>query len=268
MAWLTFFRRKPEAPRITVLAICCLAAIATPPLRKSDPIRTVLWAWERPEQLMSIDTRTTAVAVLDRTVRFSERTVRVHYRQHAVQVADEARLIAVVRLEGNAPTVDAVVKARLVEHVAHAAGRPRIGAIQIDFDATLSQRALYSELLRDIRAAVPDRVPLSITALVSWCADPDWLDALPIDEAVPMAFQMGPDADRVFAQLRRGERFRARICRTSIGISTDEPVNVQGYERTYIFNPKPWQALSVASLKACRGVACTDPGDLRRVRHQ
>src|SRR5215204_5421614 len=227
---------------LCLVTLCCLAATPADSRRWADPMRAVpsrvVWAWERPEQLTSIDVRTTAVAVLDRTIQFNERGERVRYRQQPLHVSAGATLIAVVRLEGDAVTVDESVRARIVDAAVAAARRPEIRALQIDFDATLSQRQLYRELLDGIRAAVPVHMPLSITALTSWCADSAWLDTLPVDETVPMAFQMGPDSERVRAMLSRGEAFHSRRCRESIGVSTDEPIVTSRFRRVYVFNPR------------------------------
>ena len=51
-------------------------------------------------------------------------------------------------------------------------------AIQIDFDATKSERSFYRELITDLRQRLPANVHLSITALASWCMDDDWLSDL------------------------------------------------------------------------------------------
>jgi len=53
--------------------------------------------------------------------------------------------------------------------------------VQIDFDARRSQRRFYVRLLRDLRRRMPPSLPLSITALASWCAYDDWLSGLPIE---------------------------------------------------------------------------------------
>jgi len=113
--------------------------------------------------------------------------------------------------------------------------------MQIDFDAAVSQRRLYAALLEGVRAAIPRWMPLSVTALSSWCSDPDWLDSLPVNEAVPMLFRMGPDAGAVRRQVGRREPFAALRCRTSVGLSTDEPVALsRAGRRVYLFHPLAW----------------------------
>ena len=68
-----------------------------------------------------------------------------------------------------------------------------IQALQVDFDATVSQRAFYRDVLQQLRRRLPASMPLSITALASWCIFDDWLAGLPVDEVVPMVFRMGAD---------------------------------------------------------------------------
>ena len=64
-----------------------------------------------------------------------------------------------------------------------------VAALQVDFDARQSQREWYAGVLRRVRAQMPPQMPLSITALASWCSyDGYWLRTLPVDEAVPMLF--------------------------------------------------------------------------------
>jgi hypothetical protein len=205
------------------------------------------WAWERPDDLASIDIRHAGAAILDRTIRFTSERADVRYRQHVVRVPDRAVQIAVVRIEGKTAHVSDEVRRQIVREVIGAARRPSVRALQIDFDATTSQRSLYRRVLTDIRAALPPDMPLGITALASWCADPAWLDALPIDEAVPMVFQMGPDAGTVRRQLARGDAFASRRCRGTLGVATDEPLTFQPMHRVYIFSPRPWTPAAVAS---------------------
>jgi hypothetical protein len=45
--------------------------------------------------------------------------------------------------------------------------------IQIDFDATRSERGFYRALLNDLRARVPRSTAFSITALASLCIHDD-----------------------------------------------------------------------------------------------
>jgi hypothetical protein len=132
-----------------------------------------------------------------------------------------------------------------------AAVRPGIDAVQIDFDARVSEREFYRQLLVAVRAALPNGVALSITALASWCLDDRWLDGLPIDEAVPMLFRMGADQDDIRRRLDAGADFPAEICRASVGRSTDEPSPLrQPMRRTYVFHPRPWSREDLRAVSA------------------
>jgi hypothetical protein len=119
--------------------------------------------------------------------------------------------------------------------------------VQIDFDATVSERNFYRSLLTRVRQELLASTRLSITALASWCAGDDWLSDLPIDEAVPMLFRLGVDQRQFQRRLETGQRFESRMCQNSAGVSTDEPVYTPAVRRLYIFSPKPWSKSSFAA---------------------
>ncbi len=88
---------------------------------------------------------------------------------------------------------------------------------------------------------MPASLPLSITALASWCSYDDWIATLPVDEAVPMLFRMEPDRRR--ARPDRPElRIREPLCTGSVGISTHEPwPEEMADKRIYIFADRGWR---------------------------
>jgi hypothetical protein len=158
--------------------------------------------------------------------------------------------VAVVRVETRRGFRDAPqLRRALTAAILDVTNRPSIRAIQIDFDATRSERDFYTAVVRDIRTQLPGTTTLSITALLSWCAHDDWIHALPIDEAVPMYFRLGREAHNVF----NGDSsyaIREPLCATSAGIATDEPsrsLSLAG-KRVYIFNPRPWTARQLRLL--------------------
>jgi len=105
----------------------------------------------------------------------------------------------------------------------------------------------YRDLLADVRSRLPVSMPLSMTALASWCLDDDWISDLPVDEAVPMLYRMGPDARGITAWLREGGEFVPPLSRQSIGLSLDTPIAglaIAG-KRVYLFSPRPWSTESV-----------------------
>ncbi len=138
--------------------------------------------------------------------------------------------------------------------IAALARRQPTAAVQIDFDAVVSERAFYRELLVELRQQLPGSLPLSITALASWCLGDGWLEGLPVDEAVPMLLRMGSDRSQVLAHLARGDDFRADICRQSVGISTDETVvSFPRGRRVYVFHPRAWDEEAVQKAIAGAG---------------
>jgi hypothetical protein len=229
----------------TALASCLCAlhpdvADLTPPAGRMNtlPART-LWVWERPEDLSSIDPRTTAIATLDRTLVLGRRMSVVPRRQSYLYPAGTRR-IAVVRIEAPG-TIAEGMEPFAAEAILDVAGDPAIAALQIDFDARRSQREFYTALLRDLRRRMPPSLPLSITALASWCSSDDWIAALPVDEAVPMLFRMEPG--RRFARPGIPEfRIREPLCESSIGVSTREPTlaDLAG-KRVYVFADAGWR---------------------------
>lgn len=217
----------------------------------ADVPRIVIWAWERPEDLRFLSSHEVAVAYLAGSVFLDAQPV-VRPRAQPLKVANTTAVIAVVRLELTpaTPTVfDDRYREQIVRDIVHLAAVPVTG-LQIDFDALASQHQFYRDLLLDLRHQLPGSLPLSITALGSWCAGDDWLSGLPISEAVPMMFRMGPDRDAIAESFAPGNDFHEPLCQTSIGVSTDEPwpVTLRG-RRVYVFSPKPWNEHGFSVVK-------------------
>ena len=214
--------------------------------------RLTLWAWERPEQLRFLTSSDVAVAFLAGSVYLdAEPTTRL--RAQPLRVNPKTPLIAVVRLEVTPKTPAAFpdeYRAAVVRQILHAVDLPRVRAIQIDFDATRSQRPFYTALLQDLRTQSPPGRALSINALASWCFGDDWIAGLPIDEAVPMLFRLGMDRANIVSALDGGRDFREPLCRSSIGISTDEPwPEPLLHRRVYVFDPRPWDAATFNAVE-------------------
>lgn len=220
---------------------------ASYPLHASNVTRlppVMLWAWERPEDLSAIDPNTTGVAFLARTVFLAGDTVSFRPRLQPLRLAPGTQVIAVVRIEANrgaSPSLSPKQLAEAAHAVAAAAQLPGVTGLQIDFDATSSQRDFYRALILQVRDEIPARLPLSITALASWCIGDAWLKNLPIDDAVPMLFRMGAGTREVSLHLDGGGDFRAPVCRQSLGVSTDEPLpHLPAGRRLYIFSLRAW----------------------------
>jgi len=173
---------------------------------------------------------------------------------NGVKVPTGTRMMACVRIEvdpAKPPTLSPNQARDAAEKLISLARFPDAGALQVDFDATASQRSFYGELLAELRHRLPPEFPLSITALVSWCIGDDWISRLPVDEAVPMLFRMGPDRNTVLLRLQAGEDFPEPLCRQSVGISTDEIVpRLPAGRRLYAFSPGGWSEASLESFMA------------------
>jgi hypothetical protein len=241
-----------KASLAAIVLFGCLGIRPDAPLlpmtRMSSLPRLTLWAWERREDLRALDTQRYAVAYLDKTISMGP-DVQSQPRRDPVVFSAAATRMPVIRIEaGRDSVLDDRNRADVVREIVASAGEPGIAAVQIDFDATRSQREFYRNVLLDVRREMPAGLPLSITALASWCSYDDWLNELPIDEAVPMLFRMEPDRRRAPANVD-DFRIREPLCKTSIGVSTTEqwPSEMRG-KRIYIFADRGWRRDSPADL--------------------
>jgi Protein of unknown function (DUF3142) len=212
----------------------------------------VIWAWERPEDLRFLASQHVMVAYLAGSIVLDEQPV-VRPRLQPLKVAPGTPVIAVVRLELTPATpaaFDDQYRKQVVRDILHLAAAVPVTGLQIDFDALTSQHQFYRDLLTGIRPQIPASMPLSITALGSWCVGDDWLHGLPISDAVPMMFRMGPDHAAIAESFAPGNDFREPLCRTSVGVSTDEPwpATLRG-RRVYVFSPTPWNEHSLSAVK-------------------
>jgi hypothetical protein len=227
------------------------------PATRMDQIpRVVLWAWERPTDLRFINPEKIGVAFLARTIRLRSGEVVVRPRLQPLNLPDGTRVIAVARVETdsvNKPGLSDQQRQRLAAAIVEMAKLPGVSHLQIDFDATLTERTFYRDVIVEVRRRLPETISLSITALASWCTYDNWLSHLPIDEAVPMLFRMAGDGKQIANRLDAGEDFIAPPCRHSYGISTDEPrSNLSSARRLYVFNPDPWTEDSVRAILESR----------------
>jgi hypothetical protein len=234
----------PWSPWWTPSAPVRLAHLATFP-------SVVLWAWERPETLNFIDVRAVGVAFLARTLYLTGSDVIVRPRLQPFSAPPDTQLMAVVRMTTDRwrpPDLSTAQRERATAAITEVGMRSGIQALQVDFDATVSQRAFYREVIHQLRRQLPAAMPLSMTALASWCIFDDWLAGLPVDEVVPMVFRMGADQHRVRRYLADDD-FRAGACRHSLGIATDEALpTLRPGRRLYVFHPQAWRLEAMTSV--------------------
>ncbi len=215
----------------------------------------MLWAWERREDLRFINPETTGVAFLAMTLTLEADSVRREPRRQPLDVPDGTYLIAVIRFETSKTTElrpalsDAQIE-ETVELAREALSRPNVRGIQIDFDATLSERPFYRKLISELRSGLPAGTPLTMTALASWCVGDRWLQDMDVDEAVPMAFVMGADAERIRSFIRAENDWTEPLCRASYGLSVNEgPITgLQPERRVYYFSDDSWKADDLKKL--------------------
>ena len=207
--------------------------------------RLMLWAWESPQDFRFMPPGRAGIAFLARTVWLAPDNASSRPRLQPLRFQPGTDLMAVVRLESRGRGLP---PGRLaIREVLPAAQLSGVRAMQIDFDTRSSERAWYAAFLRDLRAELPAKLPLTITALESWCDRDAWLAGLPIDDATPMLFRMGMGE-------RLPDDFAAAVCRGSIGVSTDElPDRVPRGRRIYYFHPGPWTEEAYQSAMAQAG---------------
>lgn len=231
----------------------------------------ILRVGEREENLDFLDAKKYGVAFPAQTLELRADETIVRPRIQPPRVKPETMLIAVTRIETGkaapstsearneasgekvaaAPTLSVKQRDEIVNAMIKTLDVKGVRAVQIDFDADVSQRDFYLDLLTNLRLKLPSNVPVSITVPASSCIGDRWLFNAPATEAVPMIFQLGEDEQAVKNYLANGGDFKVKICRQSYGISLDEEVkmNFDKTRRTYFFNSKPWSPAIVAKIE-------------------
>ena len=216
----------------------------------------MLWAWERPADLGWIDIGRTGVAFLAGTVKVAPDRVSFRPRMQPLKVAAGAYAEAVVRIEIE-PETRIEAWSELIERVAayieNACQAETIKAVQIDFDATTSQRPFYRALMKRLRKDIAPERALGMTALASWCIGDRWLDDMPVSQVVPMLFRMGVDDRYVRSFLEGGGSLATTPGVQAMGFSIDEldaldsalkGVSMPPSRRIYLFAPAGWNSKS------------------------
>lgn len=254
---MLFFRHKPGIILfcLLMLFINCNAKREINPQLNSDMPKKILWAWEREEDLRFIDTKEIGVAFLAQTLFLQNDEIIFKPRRQPLEIAPETYLIAVTRVEtskigGKRPAFSSSQVEKIVNLVKNTLERPNVKAVQIDFDAVGSERKFYREFIIKLKNQLPDNTGLTMTALASWCVGDAWFNDFPIDEAVPMAFEMGADSDRIRSFLSEGNDWHEPLCRGSYGLSIDESLNVnfKPNRRFYYFKSKSWEKSDLEKL--------------------
>lgn len=252
----TFFRLNISIIFLALLtSISCRTVNEVNPKLSNEMPDKILWAWEREEDLRFIETEKFGVAFLAQTLTLQNDDVVFKPRRQPLEIAPGTYLIAVTRIETvkdqkNRPKLSSEQMQKIVSLIKKTLQLPDVRALQIDFDVVVSEREFYKNLVFDLKKELPENTPLTITSLASWCVGDSWFNDFPIDEAVPMAFQMGADDERIRSFLANGNDWREPLCRGAYGISIDEPLKIsfKPNRRFYYFNPKPWSKTDLENL--------------------
>ncbi len=217
--------------------------------------KTILWAWERPEDLRFIDTKKIGVAFLAQTLFLQNNEVIFRPRRQKLEVSPKTYLIAVIRIEtdktpSDKPNLSDEQRKKVVNLIKNSLKLPNVKSVQIDFDVVVSEREFYKKLVKDLRRELPKNFPLTITSLASWCIGDKWFADFPIDEAVPMAFRMGADNKKIRDFLANGNDWNVKLCRGSYGVSIDEPLKMEFNKnrRIFYFNDNAWSKSDLQKL--------------------
>src|SRR5258708_27116619 len=139
--------------RMALIAAIALGLAALPYRPRYDPLpdfpRIMVWAWERPEKLDFLDPNEAGVAFLARTIHVRGGLVTSRPRLQPLVVAPKTALMAVVRIESQDPQPSARVETE--QAILEATRFSGVRALQIDYDAKVSERDLYRALLLDLR---------------------------------------------------------------------------------------------------------------------
>lgn len=214
----------------------------------------IIWAWERPEDLRFLDPNEFGVAFLAQTIFLEKDSVSPKPRRQPLEIAPGTYLIAVTRIEtkkgDERPTFSPEMAAKTAALIKSTLELPDVKGFQVDFDAVVSERAFYRSLMNELRKQTPEGVTLTMTSLASWCTGDAWFNDFPVDEAVPMAFQMGADDEKIKTFLRNGNDWKEPLCRGSYGLSVNEPslAGLKAGRRFYYFNKESWRPSNIGDL--------------------
>lgn len=247
-----------------VLILLCAATFTGCALKAANQVKvnremppTILWAWERDEDLRFLDPQKFGVAFLAQTLILEQDEIVFRPRRQPLQLAPETYLIAVTRIETGKektrrPMLSEKQKTEIVALVRRTLELPGVKAVQIDFDVVVSERNFYKNLVNDLRKNLPENTPLTMTALASWCVGDRWLNEMPVDEVVPMAFRMGADDKPIRDFLAKANDWREPLCKGSYGVALDEPLQMKfkPNRRFYVFNSDSsgWKAEDLKRL--------------------
>lgn len=221
----------------------------------------VLWAWKRPEDLSQIDPQRYGVAYLACHIFLDGENLKWQTRNQPMKVPAHTVVVPTVRIDivrKEKPALSQQQIEKILRLIQKATGAPNAAQVQIDFDALESERGFYRSLLEQLRKKLPDTMPISITALASWCLFDNWIKVLPIDESVPMMFSLGRERDKVLRYFRSHHDFIEERAKRSLGLSLEDtgvnelmiPITEKRRipVRVYVFTRTAWTAKKLQAV--------------------
>ncbi len=233
-----------------LLTLCAMLSFSSASAQPQRPPNRMLWHWFSNGDVSFVKPQQAGVAFHALSIALQGSSAPIPYpRRSPLPLAPDIYRMAVIRVEERKPAYTAAQRSQSARMIRDVANIMRVPAIQIDFDAPKSARPFYRALLEEVRTLLGRDVFLSVTALTSWCEADSWLAGLPVDEIVPMAFDMGRGGPAVAALLNSGGQFAFPGCRESIGISLAQAgLPVRPPQRIYLFaDNRRWSAPVVAS---------------------
>jgi hypothetical protein len=206
-----------------------------------------LWAWQRDENLNFLKAYpTVGVAYFAGLLRIQPDSLRLFPRTNRLTIPAGIRTTPVIRIEvdAGAETTDerAETAAKLITKLSRAQNSQRL---QIDFDARKSERKFYRLLLQKLRTQLPKH-DLSMTALASWCMGDYWLKNLPVNETVPMLFDMTHLHDVNPQDIQSADSWH---CGDSLGVASYAMPPLRRAQKYYLFTSKPWNEKKFLEMK-------------------
>lgn len=221
----------------------------------------VLWAWQRSEDLSSINPQEFGVAFLACHTQLTGDKVSWQWRNQPLKVPPNTKVVPVIRIDVDHKRPVSFSQSqleRLVDIVVKASRASNSAQVQIDFDALASERSFYRRLIEAVHSKL--QVPLSITALASWCLFDNWIKDLPVTESVPMMFSLGRDRKKVLLHFRTNGDFFDLRSRQSLGLSLEDS-EVNGLMiplskrrkipvRVYVFTRTAWTPTKIQFVRS------------------
>lgn len=219
----------------------------------------VLWTWDRFEDLRFIRSADYGVAYYAGTFHLTRDHAAFIPRQHKLLLPPTVTNIRpVFRIENDAQSSPGVEAADYVcKTISGYLSQRDQRSLQVDYDATVEDRAFYIALLNQLRHTLPSDSNISMTALASWCLDDRWLNQANADEAVMMLFSMGSATNETLQAMHDRQPQIPKGMHFAIGLSVNElktaarvvqSKRMKNAEKFYLFSSLPWNEERLSSI--------------------